>query len=287
MLPLDPDRAKAVISAALDNAVAAGDRNTMAANVARDRKAKWAIVANADCCTWCMMVSGHGYYYNSEQSARAQTFHDYCKCEFVVRWDDSGSLEGYDPDGINKRIAMCAKTLSVGFPDTHDRHNAVTAAVLGEMETRDPRWLLDGRPIAPTFLDGANPDEYERAVAESLGRMGLGVVFRPEAKDCSTREADTLIRGVKWEFKNPAGANDLTIFNQIKKNLYNRRGELSMQASHLVISNERNGMTMDAMENGLHHVLAKDEGYILEDIDKMDEIILLDTENDRMKRFKQ
>lgn len=187
-MEFNPDRAKSVISSVLDNAVAAGDRDTMAVNVERDGKAKWAIVASADCCPWCLMVSGHGYFYNSEQSARAQTFHDHCKCSFVIGWDDSDALAGYDPDGINDRISKCADTLGVGFPDTHDPSNAITAAVLAEMATRDPRWLRDGKEPPVTFASPELEDEirrerpHEMRTAKRLTENGVPTDFVVDVK---------------------------------------------------------------------------------------------------------
>lgn len=273
------DRAKSVISSVLDNAVAAGDRDTMAVNVERDGKAKWAIVASADCCPWCLMVSGHGYFYNSEQSARAQTFHDHCKCSFVIGWDDSDALSGYDPEGINDRISECADTLGVGFPDTHDPSNAVTAAVLAEMATRDPRWLRDGTIPEVEYetpeieAEILKERKHEKKTAERLAENGVPAKFVADVKE-TMDESTGLVqpKGLPdlengYEIKTLRDASTFNTIDGYLRNVSRKSGAVAV-----VFDNAENvGMTDDELtaaimrsrrfRRGRVYIIGKDGEY--------------------------
>ena len=250
-------------------------------------KERWARVpSGSETCPFCIMLAGRGFVYQSAETAGGH-YHVHCDCRVVKGVKGKTHVEGYDPDAIERRWRACADTIGLDPADAFDESGNPTKEILAEVATRDPKWLIAGKAIAPKFLERAKPDEYERAVAESLGRMGLGVTFRPEAPDFSTRQADSLINGQKWEFKNPAGSGRLTIWNQVKKCLYGRYGHtLNMQSSRLVISNARSSMTFESMISDLEKVLAREEGFEIADLEKMDEILILDVKTQRIRRFR-
>lgn len=244
---------------------------------------RWARVpSGSDTCPFCLMLASRGFVYSSPQAAGGH-YHPHCDCRVVAGNDGRTHVDGYEPEGMRSRLDSCRATLGLGR--MFDEDGQPLPELLAEVARRDPAWILAGRPALVDRLDGSRPDEFETATAAFLSGIGFRVTFRPEDPTYSSRQADMLIGEQIWEMKNPGGSNDLTVYNQVRKNLYSKRGEVDMQSSRLVISNVRNGMSMEDMVEGLRRVLEGEEGYALRDLDLMDEVALADVRGGAFRRF--
>lgn len=97
----EPVRTRALMAGALDRYVRQPGRDTISQSATREH-ARWARVpGGADPCAFCQMMGSRGFAYSSESHALgAEDYHDHCECEVVPSWDESPSLEGYDPGAM-------------------------------------------------------------------------------------------------------------------------------------------------------------------------------------------
>lgn len=251
---------------------------------ARIPDVRWARVpSGSDTCPFCLMLASRGFVYTSAKAAGGH-YHPHCDCRVVAGNDGKTHVEDYKWEEMEARVDSCASAL--GLSDAFDPDGNPIPEVLEEVARRDPVWVLTGKPARVAEMPGAKPHKHEQDAAGVLAALGLPVTFRPEDKTFSTRQADMFIGGEKWEMKNPEGGNDLTVYNQVKKNLYDRRGRPRMQSDKLVISNVRSPLSMDDMQNGLLGVLRGDDGLEIPGLERMDEIILLDAKKKTLSRKK-
>lgn len=75
--------------------------DTMLQNARRDG-AEWAWVPfGGETCAFCITLASRGWQRQGKKAAEgdhAEHIHPHCQCEYVVRFDGSSSVEGYDPD---------------------------------------------------------------------------------------------------------------------------------------------------------------------------------------------
>lgn len=76
--------------------------DTMTMNAIRDG-AEWAWIPSGDSCAYCTMLASRGWQRASVKALRrghAEHIHQNCDCNYCVRFDDSTTVEGYDPDAL-------------------------------------------------------------------------------------------------------------------------------------------------------------------------------------------
>ena len=74
--------------------------DTTLKNAIRDG-AQFAWIPHGDTCPFCIMLASRGWQYASEKALKnghAEHIHPNCDCTYVVRFDSSSSVAGYDPD---------------------------------------------------------------------------------------------------------------------------------------------------------------------------------------------
>ena len=99
----DPDGMLARLSGSVQRYVADTSRGTIARNVSLDpRKPRFGRVpSGAKTCAWCSLLASRGFVYHSRETAGDfDHFHDKCDCQIVSQWDESESIDGYDPDEL-------------------------------------------------------------------------------------------------------------------------------------------------------------------------------------------
>lgn len=74
--------------------------DTTLKNAIRDG-AEWAWVPHGDTCPFCITLASNGWQRASKKALKgdhAQHIHAHCDCEYVIRFDSSTTVAGYNPD---------------------------------------------------------------------------------------------------------------------------------------------------------------------------------------------
>ena len=74
--------------------------DTMLKNAERDH-AQFAWIPMGDTCSFCMTLASRGWQYMSKDAMKhghAEHIHANCDCQYAIRFDESSTVEGYDPD---------------------------------------------------------------------------------------------------------------------------------------------------------------------------------------------
>lgn len=82
---------------------------TMRKNAARDN-ARMALVPSGDGCVFCKMLASRGWESARHSKSFEAHLHAHCRCEYVVRFGDDLSVEGYDPEAIKKEFNDTGET---------------------------------------------------------------------------------------------------------------------------------------------------------------------------------
>lgn len=88
------------ISGIVGRLVKQAGADTTLQNAKRDG-AQFAWISVGDTCAYCTMLSAIGWRYASSDTIKgnhAEHIHSNCDCEFMIRFDDSSSVEGYEPN---------------------------------------------------------------------------------------------------------------------------------------------------------------------------------------------
>lgn len=223
---------------------------TMTGNANRDpAHPKWAFVPHMGACPWCIMVGSQGFVYRSEETAKSQR-HTNCTCPVVVDFDtENPHLDGYDPDGMYRRMLECAEAGS-GIPGSHDWGEALREA----RQFRDREWLRTGRipsvgyDSEKTRLKKAKDPTHEGEfhTATILASHGYKVTFwddgiilpNPNGKGSITVGRADLSSGV--EIKTLYGANAQNTFDT-----HVRRTKAKQDVKRLVIDVSENKKLSD------------------------------------------
>lgn len=123
-------------------------------------------------CIHCLEMASKGFSY--EQPPRAEN-HPGCQC-VVVPGTAATRVEGYDPEGIASRIAMCAETVGVDPKADEER---LRKLIRDEVGTRDAVWLATGAVPVPSFetpllkreIEKERP--HETRTARRLAEVGI------------------------------------------------------------------------------------------------------------------
>lgn len=216
------------------------------------------VPSGRETCGFCLMLSSRGFAYRSEATAAGEHgYHEHCDCVIVPGLPEDGpvQIEGYDPAGMRRRLSQCEEAVGgevesrrlwaemgpaeraryKGEKDWERFRRFHNARVRAEAETRDFRWLNTGRNPEWEAIDGAKPDEHEKATAERLSEYGWKSRFRPTRDKEMLRTSDAFFvsgghgaeRLVEWDFKNPVGGGGQTLYHQLE--------EAAGQTTHVVI----------------------------------------------------
>lgn len=74
--------------------------DTTLKNAKRDG-AEFAWIAQGDTCSYCELISAMGWQYASAKTIKgdhADHIHANCDCQFMIRFDNTSSVEGYEPN---------------------------------------------------------------------------------------------------------------------------------------------------------------------------------------------
>ena len=94
-----------VLPQTTDRLVKQAAADTTLKNALRDG-AQFAWVPNGDTCAFCLTLASRGWQYASKktiQGGHADHIHANCDCTFAIRFDNSTTVAGYDPD-LYKRM---------------------------------------------------------------------------------------------------------------------------------------------------------------------------------------
>lgn len=90
------------VGAAVGRSVKLASVDTLQQNALRDG-AEWAWIPSGDSCAFCMMLASRGWVKASAKAIKnghAEHVHNNCDCTYCVRFDNSTTVEGYDPDAL-------------------------------------------------------------------------------------------------------------------------------------------------------------------------------------------
>lgn len=88
------------ISGIVGRLVKQAGADTTLQNAKRDG-AQFAWISVGDTCAYCEMISSIGWQYASDETIKgnhAEHIHSNCDCEFMIRFDNTSSVEGYKPN---------------------------------------------------------------------------------------------------------------------------------------------------------------------------------------------
>lgn len=262
---------------------------TIMLNARRDPShPRWAFVAHAGACGFCVMCSSWGWEY-SEKGAKAKR-HNGCRCTYAVDFSGDPHLDGYDPDAMRDAYARAEEAVHDDVERQWDAMSSEeragykrkgrsakdvykTRRVTEEMNRRNRDWLQTGAPRLRSKEPGAKPSKKERDVGTCLLMQGLDVRFIKEVNKTHVKTADAYLNGEVWEFKVPEGWNGE---HTIRKQFYRARDK---GTDKLLISGTKNGASVQEMEK-----------WVLATFDKGDyqfisEVLLLSPDGERLVRL--
>lgn len=183
-------------------------------------KVKYARVPSGrETCGFCFMLSSRGFVYMSKKTAgEGHAYHRNCDCIIVPGFEDADEdtqIEQYEPGRMRSRYAACADTLGVDTRQERTLDEESVRAIVGEIETRDPRWLFAGNKPEPTFETEALKEEvenrrkWELATAKRLNEHGVRTDFVTD-RETIGEGADGLIYAGLADFANGAEIKTLS-----------------------------------------------------------------------------
>lgn len=148
------------------------------------------VPSGRETCSFCYMLSSRGFVYHTEGTAGADhPYHRNCDCVIVPGYeglDPDSQVEGYSPTEMWERWRGCAGAVGED-PDTRDE--TALGRIRAEVETRDWRWLNEGRVPEVTFETDALRQEIERdrpqeiETANRLRKFGIATDFVVDSTD--------------------------------------------------------------------------------------------------------
>ena len=88
-----------IVSNSVRTLVKRAGADTILSNAIRDG-AEFAWIPNGDTCAFCIMLASRGWQKASKealQGGHAEHIHAHCDCEYAIRFNDSTTVEGYNP----------------------------------------------------------------------------------------------------------------------------------------------------------------------------------------------
>ncbi len=137
-------------------------------------------------CSWCFMLASRDFDYRSEKSAAAAS-HPHCDCVVVPGVKGRTRIEGYDPDGMRKRMGVIEKHTGLRFGDDRRQMDALTR----EMQGMNQKWLHKG--------EGEFSWTLSKTRAAKSANAALGIDGKPATfGGVSEHRGDTDKRPKKW-----------------------------------------------------------------------------------------
>ena len=123
-----------VLPQTTDRLVKQAAADTTLKNALRDG-AQFAWVPNGDTCAFCLTLASRGWQYASKktiQGGHADHIHANCDCTFAIRFDNSTTVAGYDPDKYKRMYYDAGNTPKerlntmrrIHYAENRDRINA-------------------------------------------------------------------------------------------------------------------------------------------------------------------
>ena len=96
----NPNKTAAYLAGKIDEYVKQPARDTIVANVRRDRFARYARIPDGKACDFCKMLGSRGFVYHSEEKAggKGNDYHPFCNCQIAVSFDPQ--MEFYYKNGV-------------------------------------------------------------------------------------------------------------------------------------------------------------------------------------------
>ena len=156
--------------------------DTMLQNARRDG-AEWAWVPfGGETCAFCITLASRGWQRQGKKAAEgdhAEHIHPHCQCEYVVRFDGSSTVEGYDPDKYlemyenaegrtpNEKMRSLRRELYAENKDRINEQKRVAYAARRERE--NAKELIPSESGGPDFYVGENGKVLSAKYSEWIG----------------------------------------------------------------------------------------------------------------------
>ena len=180
----------------IENNVKQSLNDTILANVKRDGVRFARVTTGAETCSFCYMLSSRGAVYHSRKTAGEQNhYHRRCDCKIVPGFSNNTHdeiVEGYDPRGMQNRMAMIEQQTGLKFGSSSDM-----SALSREMKLRNAQWLMNG--ATPKF------DSYESAEVKAFKYQNK------QSTEQHKKELKTAERIAEYGFDTTFVMNEITI----------------------------------------------------------------------------
>lgn len=171
----------------MENATKQSLNSTILANVARDKEAgvRFArVTTGAETCSFCFMLSSRGAVYHSRKTAGEQNhYHRRCDCKIVPGFNDNTHdeiVEGYDPRGMQNRMALIEQQTGLKFGDKADMSDLSDL-----MHIYSSGWLMYGIKPEVRYASKQVEDralQHEKATAKRIVEYGIDPFFVQDFK---------------------------------------------------------------------------------------------------------
>jgi hypothetical protein len=132
-------------------------------------------------CAWCYMLASRDFDYVSDRSAAAAS-HAGCDCVIVPGVKGVTHIDGYDPDGIGKRMGVIEKQTGLRFGSDRKQMDKLTQI----MRLRDKNWLYRG--MLPSIDYSVNPRNAYGLLKHDTDKFSVS----------NYREENFSVKGTEW-----------------------------------------------------------------------------------------
>ena len=173
--------------------------DTTLKNAIRDG-AEWAWVPHGDTCPFCITLASNGWQRASKKALKgdhAQHIHAHCDCEYVIRFDSSTTVAGYDPDKyLEQYYAYGGDINAMRRARDKGKINAQKRAAYAARQLREraARGILDDirggyLPITEQSLQAVQP--FACRTLDEAGQQGLAKAHRELLQEAAGRPVGT------------------------------------------------------------------------------------------------
>lgn len=193
--------------------------DTTLKNAIRDG-AEWAWVPHGDTCPFCITLASNGWQRASKKALKgdhAQHIHAHCDCEYVIRFDSSTTVAGYDPDKYLDQYYAYGGDINAmrraQYAENKDFINAQKRAAYAERKARSgpvdvlEEYLRTAKPGQGTILYAEGYDHARHAAEIKTAQwlhdhLGGDIELLTEVNEDHRKTADYLWRNRLWDLKN-------------------------------------------------------------------------------------